>query len=244
MKYTKQLVSGRDIDLSEYNLGIIQQPRIKDFMEDLDPLDFLQPFFLERAWRLEGILEENNIPFTFLCLSLLKAPHLEDFFMKALDILYRGKERKIVAIQEQTKILIYDNGQVCAFIDDTNFDILCEVMLYVMYQEEPKKTTQEKIDGKQEDIEAFEKFEKEYAEKQRKKNELCFEERVRQLIHLKNCFYENVENMTIWQFEDMYRTLNYMDSDDKTYMFASSGNFKMKLDEMSPWQQKTKIKRN
>ena len=45
MKYPKQLVSGKDINLSKYNLGIIRQPRVDDFMDDYDLQDFIKSFY-------------------------------------------------------------------------------------------------------------------------------------------------------------------------------------------------------
>ena len=46
MKYPKQLVSGKDINLSKYNLGVIRQPRVDDFMDDYDLQDFIKSFYI------------------------------------------------------------------------------------------------------------------------------------------------------------------------------------------------------
>ena len=48
MLFTKELVSGRDINLKEHNLGIIKQLKVDDFMGVIDLIDFVKPFYLER----------------------------------------------------------------------------------------------------------------------------------------------------------------------------------------------------
>ena len=51
MLYTKEYLTGRDIDLSKYNLGVIRQIRIDEFMNDYDYelIDFVKPFYLEQS---------------------------------------------------------------------------------------------------------------------------------------------------------------------------------------------------
>ena len=241
MLYTKEMVSGRDINLSKYNLGTIKQITVDDCMGEYDAQDYVQSFFVERIWRVNGYLDENDIPFTLFCASLVNAPKLEKIFMDTLDILYQGKEIRVVPFDEGIKIIIYDNKKPIAFIDDSNFDMLCQVVSQMMFYDEPQKQVEEHIEGNPEDIALFKKAEREFKEKQRKKNEICFEERVRELIHMKNCFYDDIKNLTIWQFEDLYRTLLYKENYELSYQFASSGNFKMK--EIEDWKKQTKIKR-
>ena len=241
MLYTKEMVSGRDINLSKYNLGIIKQITVDDCMGEYDVQDYVQSFFIERIWRVNGILDENDIPFTLFCASLINAPKVEQIFMDTLAILYKGKEIKVTQFEQGIKILIYDEKKPVAFIDDSNFDMLCRVVSQMMFYDEPKKQEEEHIEGNPEDIALFKKAEQEFKEKQRKKNEICFEERVRELIHIKNCFYDDIKKLTIWQFEDMYRTSFYLENYERSYQFASSGNFKMK--EIEDWKKQTKIKR-
>ena len=59
---------------------------------------------------------------------------------------------------------------------------------------------------------------------------------------MRKCFYDDIKNLTIWQFEDAYKTLLYIENYEHTYQFASSGNFKIK--EIEDWRIQTKIKRS
>lgn len=242
MLYTKEMVSGKDIDLSEYNLGTIRQITVDDCMGKYDVQDYAQSFFMERVWRVNGYLDDYDMPFSLFCASLMAMPQLEEKFMDALKILYKDKVVKIKQINEDVKIIIYHEGKPVAFIDDSNFDMLCKVVSQMLYYGEPEKEVEVEIQGNAEDIALFKKAEKEFKEKQRKKNEICFEERVRVLIHMKKCFYDDIKNLTIWQFEDAYKTLLYIENYERTYQFASSGNFKIK--EIEDWRTQTKIKRS
>ena len=242
MLYTKEMVSVRDIDLSEYNLGTIKQITVDDCIGEYDVQDYAQCFFMERIWRVNGYLDDQDIPFSLFCASLTSMPHLEKKFMDTLKILYKDKEIRIKRIDDEVKILVYHERKAVAFIDDSNFDMLCRVVSQMLYYNEPEKEVEEELQGNPEDIALFKKAEKEFKEKQRKKNEIHFEERVRVLIHMRQCFYDDIKNLTIWQFEDIYKTMLYIENYEHTYQFASSGNFKIK--EIEDWRIQTKIKRS
>ena len=242
MLNTKEMVSGKDINLSKYNLGVIRQPKIDDFMGELDLIDFVKPFYMERVWRVNGLFDENDLPFTLFCMSISKNPELEILLMIALRMIYVDFEVTTTEIDNSIKILIHDSDNAVAFIDDSNFDMLCKVVVGMMYFEEPKKTEEEKIEGDAELIAMVKKAEQEYNEKHKNKSEMCFEEKVREVIHMKNCFYDDIKNLTVWQLEDFYRSCMFMDNYNKNYQLASSGNFKIK--EIKNWQSQTKISRD
>lgn len=242
MLNTKEMVSGKDIDLSKYNLGVIRQPKIDDFMGELDLIDFVKPFYMERVWRVNGLFDENDFPFTLFCASVSKNHELEILLMIALRMIYVDLEVATAEVDDSIKILIHDGENAIAFIDDSNFDMLCKTVVGMMYFEEPKKTEEEKIEGDAELIAMVKKAEREYNEKHKNKSEMCFEEKVREVIHMKNCFYDDIKNLTVWQLEDFYRSCMFMDNYNKNYQLASSGNFKIK--EIKNWQSQTKISRD
>lgn len=242
MLNTKEMVSGKDIDLSKYNLGVIRQPKIDDFMGELDLIDFVKPFYMERVWRVNGLFDENDFPFTLFCASVSKNHELEILLMIALRMIYVDLEVVVAEVDDSIKILIHDGENAIAFIDDSNFDMLCKTVVGMMYFEEPKKTEEEKIEGDAELIAMVKKAEREYNEKHKNKSEMCFEEKVREVIHMKNCFYDDIKNLTVWQLEDFYRSCMFMDNYNKNYQLASSGNFKIK--EIKNWQSQTKISRD
>ena len=57
-KFTKELLSGKDIDLKEFNLGIIKQPKVQTFIEVVDSIEFIKPFYMVRYWNNNGAFEE------------------------------------------------------------------------------------------------------------------------------------------------------------------------------------------
>ena len=63
MLFTKELISGKDIDLTKYNLGIIKQPTVDMFMGNLEITEFMKPFYFERVLKVNKVLVEE-LPFT------------------------------------------------------------------------------------------------------------------------------------------------------------------------------------
>lgn len=242
MLNTKEMVSGKDIDLSKYNLGVIRQPKIDDFMGELDLIDFVKPFYMERVWRVNGLFDENDFPFTLFCASVSKNHELEILLMIALRMIYVDLEVVVAEVDDSIKILIHDGENAIAFIDDSNFDMLCKTVVGMMYFEEPKPEKKEEYKGNPELVELVKRLEAEEKLKEKNKNETPFEEKVREVIHMKNCFYDDIKNLTVWQLEDFYRSCMFMDNYNKNYQLASSGNFKIK--EIKNWQSQTKISRD
>lgn len=268
MLNTKEMVSGKDIDLSKYNLGVIRQPKIDDFMGELDLIDFVKPFYMERVWRVNGLFDENDFPFTLFCASVSKNHELEILLMIALRMIYIDKVIVTAEVDDSIKILVCNNvfeldknksrakinkkykdvykinikNEPIAFIDDSNFDMLCRVIVGMMYFEEPKPEKKEEYKGNPELVELVKRLEAEEKLKEKNKNETPFEEKVREVIHMKNCFYDDIKNLTVWQLEDFYRSCMFMDNYNKNYQLASSGNFKIK--EIKNWQSQTKISRD
>ena len=161
MLNTKEMVSGKDIDLSKYNLGVIRQPKIDDFMGELDLIDFVKPFYMERVWRVNGLFDENDFPFTLFCASVSKNHELEILLMIALRMIYVDLEVVVAEVDDSIKILIHDGENAIAFIDDSNFDMLCKTVVGMMYFEEPKPEKKEEYKGNPELVELVKRLEAE-----------------------------------------------------------------------------------
>ena len=111
-----------------------------------------------------------------------------------------------------------------------------------MYYDEPKKEIKQKIEGSAEDIALFEKYEKEYKEKQIKRNAIYFEEIVRQVIHTRKTTYEEIKKWTAWQLQDTYKSMKAMEDCELAWKLAIAGAYKGK--EISPWYMGTRLMRD
>ena len=94
-KFTKELLSGKDIDLKEFNLGIIKQPKVQTFIEVVDSIEFIKPFYMVRYWNNNGAFEEVEMPFNiYYTLSQKNKSLLVDLILY-LMILYDTKDIKL-----------------------------------------------------------------------------------------------------------------------------------------------------
>lgn len=246
MLYTKELVSGRDIDLTKYDLDVIRQLRVDDLMGELDIINFIKPYYLERNWRVNGLLKENDSPFTLFLMAASKNNELLAGLIESLKLLY---STELIELKDYgngdfkfiIKKIIDEKIQAIAFIDDSNFDVLCKTILTICYYPEPTKEEKEEIKGDPELVAMVKKAEEEYKKKHDNKNTVHFEEIVRQVMHIRKCSYDDIKNMTVWQLQDSYKTYLYMENTEREWGLASSGNFKIK--EVKRWQDLTKIMR-
>lgn len=266
MKYGKECVSGKCVNLVKYNLGLINQLTVDELMDTsniadsicgvelldleerekivnsinkLELIEFIKPFWM--CLNLDNQDEINNNRIHFTCYLMLNNNEnkLIDDLITSLYVLYRTVDINVLDI-DGVKLIIKKDGKAIAFIDDSNFIDLCECMMELCCFDRPKG--EEKINGNAELVEIVRRAERKHQKKQREKNELSFEEKVREVIHMKNCFYNDLKNITIWQLDDFHKTCLYRDSYDKNYQLASSGNFKIK--EIKDWKEQTKIMRD
>ena len=240
MLFTKELISGKDIDLTKYNLGIIKQPTVDMFMGNLEIHEFMKPFYFERILKVNEALVEE-LPFT-TCLMVGRESNIGKLIIDSLMVLYGTNE--INYNEDLNTILIKKDKKPIAYINDENYDMLCETLLYVFYFDEPKPSEKEqKYEGDPELIAIVKEMEEQQRKKEREKAEkeaVHFEEYVRRVMHLKNCSYDEIKDLTIFQLKDSYYSLTSKEADQYTWMMICAG-----ADIKNPkfWQEKTKIKR-
>lgn len=245
MLFTKELVSGRDINLKEHNLGIIKQLKVDDFMGEIDLIDFVKPFYLERYWRVNGVFNETNIPFTLFLFMSAKEEELMSQLIKYLKMLYDTDDINLVTLgKDDFKIIVKkkvnNKLQPVAFIDDSNFDFLCKVVTLMLNYEDPKPEKKEEINCKDKDILAeFEKFEKKAREKKEKES-IQFEEQVREVMHMRKCSYSDVKDWTVFQLLDAYKTYMLIENNRLEWSLVPSGYEAKKI---KSWINETKITR-
>lgn len=241
---SKCLVSGKDINLRNRNLGIIKQITVDRFMEDYDLIEFINPFYLVENWKVNDMFKEKVSPLTFYLVICNEKPDMLEMLFKSLKLLYNTNDITIIDLGKgDFKIMISSNDTPIAFIDDENFIELCDVVLKMLHYEEPEPNKEDDIQGDAELVAIVKKTEAEYAEKHKNKNTVSFEEIVRRVIHMKNGSYEDIKNYTIWQLQDTYRSLIFIENENKNWMLKSSGNFKIDKKSTS-WMDETKLMRD
>lgn len=246
----KFLISGNSIDLTKYKLGKIRQPRIIDFCNDeYDITNFIEPFFLEQIIIAKTpILKDKSLT---LLLELDKKSESSDVklttrLFQALELIYviDYKNIKCVTNEEGYHLIIkYDENEKSVIIDDSNFDILCQVIIYMTKTIIPKEEKKE-IKGNPETIKKFEERRKNYAKKHNKEeSEFTIYDMVNEIIHLQNNIdYNNVLNWTIWQVRNTYEVISRKDVAD-SIINSGSVNFDMEKVKIPDWKNGLKIKK-
>lgn len=244
MILSKYLVTGESIDLRKYNLGIIKQPTVDDFMsQENDLIEFMKPIYLERSWIVNNLLKDNAMPFTFYIAVCNENKEMLTYLINFLKLLYNTEDIKFISLDDgDLKIIIRIEETPVAFIDDSNFDTLCEISLKILGYPEPEPESKNKIQGDDEMVKMIKRAEEEYNKRHKEDNTVNFEELVRRVIHMKNCSYFDVKNYTVWQIQDTYKSLILKKNEDVQCMLASSGNYKMDK-KMKSWMDETKLTR-
>ena len=134
MKFPKQCVSGKPIDLKKDELGIINQFVVDDFMDDYDINEFIRPFYIEQSMMLYEDIKNLNIPLlTYLSTSLGKNEELINLLFKSLKFLYKASEVKLSEIDGEYIIIIKKDGKGIANINDRNFHLLSDIIFEILY---------------------------------------------------------------------------------------------------------------
>lgn len=253
MLYTKQYLTGRDIDLSKYNLGVIRQIRVDEFMDsyDYDLIDFVRPFYLEESLDLNEEISNNKIHFTYFYLLSREDDKIFNELLKSLIFLYElsnerdeeGNYKDLAMCQVDNKLglLIKKNDKPIAFIDDSNFNLLGKVMLEMCHFEKPKPQQQPK--GDPDKIELMKRRRAEYEKKHGNKNQILFEELVRQVMYIRKITYDEIKDWTIWQLKDVYMVEMLHDASEKSYLLATNSNASVDLKKVKDWKNETKLAR-
>ena len=253
MLYTKEYLTGSNIDLSKYNLGVIRQIRVDEFMHNhrYDLVDFVRHFYLEQRLDLNKDIRENKIHFTYFCLLSEEDNKVLKELIKSLIFLYELSDEKdkdgnyrdikLCIIDNRFILILKKKDKPIAFIDDSNFNILSRVMLEMCYFDKPEPEKEVKGDPKL--IEKMNKARRRYEEKHGKKNGMLFEELVRQVMHIRKVTYDEVKDWTIWQIKDVYTVEYLMESSDRSYLLATNSNVSMDFSKIKDWKNETKLVR-
>lgn len=257
LRFTKECISGKDINLKKYNLNIIRQPQIDDFMSDYELSDFIKPFYLTK-WLIKQNEEFIDIPLTYYVVMGTRDISVYNDLIKSLKLLYRiedliGEEKlsidkrtnsiKLINDEQNCTLIIRKDGKNIAVVDDKNFEMLCDTILEICQCDTPEKEKKAVIKGDPEKVKKILEGRAKAAAKKREQNSVLFEEMVRNVIHYRLTDYNNIKNWTIFQLKDAYKVECLREQEKNQWLLFSSGNFKMKSSELIHWTEETKIKK-
>ena len=240
MQFPKECISGKPIDLRKYELGIINQFKVDDFMGSYDISEFIKPFYIEQSIMLYDEIKKLNLPLlTYLSSSFDKNEDLIKLLITSLKYLYQTSDIKLTVIDEEYIIIIKKDGVGIANINDNNFHKLSDVMFELLYFDKPKP--EEKIEGSPELVKMVREAEEKYRRKHLKDNILTFEMMVHNVIHYRDLYYDKVKDWTIWQLKDTFMVEIYKENKEDSYLLATGGNYKVDLKKVKDWKKETKV---
>lgn len=242
MKHSKALVSGKDINEKKNNLGLIRQPLVDDFMDEMDIMDFIKPFYLQQLWLVTDEFEFKENTFTYLILATSKDIKLLNNLYYSLELMYPNCKFNLTNIENKYTIIIKnENDKAIAFIDDSNFEVLSSVVLDMCYFKKPKPIKKKVYkDSDEELIKIMEEAEKRHAEKLKdKKSGLEFEEMVRVVMNYRKISYKEISTWSVWQLNDAYIVESLKHVELRDYLLA--GQYKVDLKKTKMWQKETNV---
>lgn len=250
-------LSGLPINLEKEKLGIIHQPRIRDFvLSGIDISSFSHPFILSKdmiAERNEGVDDAlsklGRLKFLMVYDELTEATRkltgqsgIIDLLKQALKMLYKTDD--ITVISTISTIIVGGN----VLINDDSFEILSTLiieMLRIDIEEMRKKIEQERKEKEEETdpwLKLFKEREKEFNEKTKKdKKDFSILDVVNIVVHGQEPFdYDRVFNYTVYQLKNTYETLIKKENFNINLLHRISPNFQV-TDDLKLWEEKTNI---
>ena len=233
---------GTDIDLSNYGLGKIYQPKYRDFLDNnMEHSDFVKVFYLSEIFNYKYGSEINNIGLIFFLMTIdleNKNESLIESLHTSLELLYKTKNIRFV---EHMGAFIINEDIV---IDKDNFKHLCTVVLEMTKTNIDYKALDKKNTSDNELLNEFERRKKEYEEKSsKKKNEITFIDIINTVIHYQNNIdYQSILNWTIYQIKNTYEVLMAKEANYITIFRQAS--MKFDIQEISNWQVSAKLNKS
>lgn len=241
MRYSKECVSGKPLNLKEYGLYIIRQPIIDDFMSEYDLSDFIKPFYIMK-WLVVQNEEIDKFPFTYYIVMSTKDNTLYNDLIKSLRLLYDTKEIELVSDEDDYKLLIKKDKKPIAVLDDSNFNVFSEIILEICKYDLPKKENKPQIKGDPEKVKRVLEERAKYEAKHKKDNTILFENMVRDVMYYRKITYDQIKSWTVFQIKDAYIVECLREQEEREWLLVSSGNYKIDIKEIKHWKDVTKLK--
>lgn len=249
-------MSGKPIDLTHLNLGVIHQPRLKDFIDNkMDVSFFSHPFLFDKYMisnkkesvdelvkdlgKLSFLIVYNEIT----SLAYESDEGVLDLLVNALKLLY--KTDNVLVAKTISKIII--DGSIIIGDEELEFISALVVEMMRIDKNDMKKRIEEQTKQAELDelMSEFERRAKKYQEKQDSKNkDFTLMDMVNVIVHSQSVVdYDRVFDMTIYQLKNSYETLIKKESFTINLMHRISPNFKPS-EELKLWEENVHIVRS
>lgn len=251
-------LSGLPIDVSHKGLGVIHQPKLKDYIDKgLEMSTFSHPFILNK----DMIVTKNEeVTKALEGVGGLKFLAIYNEFTKQAN---EGKDKKgIMDLLIDSLSLIYKRDDITylatlpaivigkdVLINDSNFSYLSSLiveMLRIDINEMRKKIEEEKKRAEQEEdedplLKRFREKEKEFKERTGKDTENSFFDLINVVVHGQEIIdYDRVFNMTVYQLKNSYNTIIKKEVYNVSLMHRTSPNFQP-TEDFKLWEEKAKV---
>ena len=244
-------LSGKDIPLNNYNLGVIKQLTLNDFIDlNIEMNDFIQPFVLNKNIMLnknsevDRILESiKDLSFLFLYEQLTKQPIIT-ILLKSLSLIYNSDN--IYIDKKSMAIVVENSDKTITTINDDNFNTLSAIVCEMMGIDRNDIDIPESKDEMSDIEKEFERRRQKYLQMQEgnkaKKSEgYTILDIANIVIHSSNFSYDEVFNMTIYQLKNSFRILMRKDNYTVNLLHRISQKFDTSKEKFVHWTDDTKL---
>lgn len=246
MKLEYSYLFGLEINLEEYGLGRIKQPRLIDFInKDVDVQKFYLPFIVNdivigQSNSVEALTEVKKSlgGLTFFLTNCYQSQNMAmlELLKKSLGLLY---DCEVVSGNKLDLIA----GDV--IIDNSNFDILSNVVLEMLKIDKSKMKFEKEEDPykdiPKELLEAKKKYFERNKDKAKKEQGLTIIDIANIVIHSKTIDYDKVLNMTVYQIKNSYEIISSKESFDIGTLYRISPKFDTGKEKYEHWTEKIKL---
>jgi hypothetical protein len=245
-------LSGKNIPLRKYKLGVIKQPTLNQFIDlEIDVTRFLQPFILDKNVifnnnkDMSNLLDDvKDLSFLFLYEQLTKHSIISNL-LSSLSVIYNSTN---VYVSKSSISIIVESGidGEKYVIDDTNFHILSTVVCEMMgINKKDMKSSELKTEMT--DIEReFERRRQKYMQMQNsnkpKKSEgYTILDIANIVIHFSGLSYNEVFDMTIYQLKNSFKILVKKDNYMVNLLHRISQKFDTSKEKFVHWTDEAKL---
>ena len=237
-------LSGKNIPLHKYNLGVIKQLTLNDFIDgDIEINEFIQPFILNKKIILnknesvDKVLQDvKDLSFLFLY-EKLTGHSVMNTLIKTLSMIY--DTNKIYISKKRLAIIVEKNNDSW-IIDDDNFHflttIVCEMMGIDKDDVQQLKPQTEMSDIEKEFERRRQKYMQMQDSKKPKKSEgYTILDIANIVIHFSGLTYNEVFSMTIYQLKNSFKILSKKDNYTVNLLHRISQKFDTSKEKFVHW---------
>lgn len=250
-------MSGLPIDFSSEGLGVVNQPKIKDFISsNLEISEFSHPFLLNKEMilkRNEGVdsalSDVGRLKFLFIYDEITREKRaiegtegIVDTLVRCLKILYNTNS--VMVLSTVFSIVVGED----ILINDSNFPLLADLVVEMMRIDivEMRKRIEDNRRREEEEknnpmLKEIRKREREFLARKKEKDELTLIDLANIVIHSQSVFdYEKVFNFTVYQLKNSYEIVINKETYMVNLLHRISPNFQP-TDDFKLWEEKAKV---